>query len=258
MSVWRRFLPTQQPVVWRDALRGGVGACVGLVLTGLLSRLWLGHGGLAPALIAPIGASAVLVFGVPASPLTQPWAVLGGNVVGALAGVSAGLLIGQPVYAGAVAVGVALVAMAALRCVHPPGGAVALLAALGGPHIAALGYGYVWSPVVLNSLLLVAVALIYHRATGRAYPHRAHASLHPHPAPVPLVLTAGDLDEVLADYGETVDISRDDLEALFQELLGRVQMRADIVPPPRRAGMDTNGAGTETKRGLIALTGWRA
>ncbi|WP_298281204.1 HPP family protein [Acidocella sp.] len=230
MTGWRRFLPTQPPVAWREALRAGLGVCVGLAATGLVSQAALGGAGAMPALLAPIGASAVLVFGVPASPLTQPWAVLGGNMVGALVGVSAGLLIGQPLLAGAVAVGGAVAAMAALRCVHPPGGAMALTAVLGGPHIAALGYGFVLAPVGLNTLLLVLAALVYHRVTGLAYPHRAHAPLHPHPAPAPLALAPEDLDEVLADYGEMVDISRDDLEALFQELLGRVQTRGADAP----------------------------
>ncbi len=113
--------------------------------------------------------------------------------------------------------------MLLLRCVHPPGGAVALTAVLGGPHVLALGFGFVLVPVGVNSLLLTLVAIAYNNATGHSCPHCAHGPVHPHPPVTRLPLPQAEIDEVLADYGDTIDISRDDLEALFQELLGRAQ-----------------------------------
>lgn len=93
-------------------------------------------------------------------------------------------------------------------------------------HADRQGYGFVLVPVGLNSLLLTLGAIAYNNATGRSYPHHAHVPAHPHPPIANLSLAPAELDEVLADYGETIDISRDDLEALFQELLGRVQRRS--------------------------------
>jgi CBS domain-containing membrane protein len=104
---------------------------------------------------------AVLLFGVPASPLAQPWSIVGGNLVAALIGVTAAHWIPSPLIAAAVAIGVTLSAMSSLRCVRPPSGAVALTAVLGGPHILALGYGFVLVPVGLNSLLLTLGAIVY-------------------------------------------------------------------------------------------------
>ncbi|MCH1990933.1 HPP family protein, partial [Achromobacter xylosoxidans] len=62
----------------RERLRMAAGALLGVLLAGWLSRWVGGHWGISPWLVAPIGASAVLVFGVPASPLAQPWPVVGG------------------------------------------------------------------------------------------------------------------------------------------------------------------------------------
>ncbi|HTQ71083.1 MAG TPA: HPP family protein [Acidocella sp.] len=226
MILLRRFLPQPLPTSHGERLRVSIGAVLGVALTGLVSTAWLGPNGDLPLLIAPMGASAVLLFGMPASPLAQPWSIIAGNLVAALIGVSAAQWIASPLIAAAIAVGCALAAMSMLRCVHPPGGAVALTAVLGGPHIAALGYGFVLVPVGINSVLLSLVAIVYNNVTGRSYPHRAHVPVHPHPPIAPLALNPADFDEVLADYGEGVDISRDDLEALFQELLGRAQRQS--------------------------------
>ena len=48
----------------------------------------------------------------------------------------------------------AITAMAVLRCLHPPGGAAALTAALGGPAVATYGLGFAFVPVGLNALVL--------------------------------------------------------------------------------------------------------
>ena len=222
--LWR-FLPEPLPTSYAERLRASIGAAIGIALTGLIGTLCIGPTGSLPLLVAPMGASAVLLFGVTASPLAQPWSIIGGNLVAAFVGVTAARWVGSPLAAAALATGLAFGIMSLLRCVHPPSGAVALTAVLGGPHIASLGYGFVFVPIGINSLVLVATALAYNNATGRSYPHRAHEPLHPHPPSPRLALGPAELDEVLADYGDALDISRDDLEALFQELLGRAQQR---------------------------------
>ncbi|ATQ41091.1 hypothetical protein CSW64_01045 [Caulobacter mirabilis] len=130
----RTLLRGHAPIKLADALRGGAGALLGIAAVGFLARLVHDHAASwVPLIAAPIGASAVLVFAVPASPLAQPRGVIGGNLIGALAGVACGLLIPVPLLAAAVAVGAAIVVMSLLGCLHPPGGAVALGAALAAP-----------------------------------------------------------------------------------------------------------------------------
>jgi CBS domain-containing membrane protein len=217
------FVPERIPTTYRERLRASVGALLGITLTGLVGTWCFGTVNGLPLLVAPMGASAVLLFGVPASPLAQPWSIIGGNLVAALMGVTMAHSIGSPLAAAALSVGCTFGIMSLLRCIHPPSGAVALTAVLGGPHILALGYGFVLVPIGINSLALVLAALIYNNLTGRSYPHRAHAPVHPHPQTLQLVLATDDLDDVLEDYGEALDISRDDLNALFQELLARAR-----------------------------------
>ena len=108
-----------------------------------------------PLLVAPMGASAVLLFAVPASPLAQPWSIIGGNIVSATVGVACASWIADPVGAAALAVALAICAMFALRCVHPPSGAVALTAVLGGPAVHALGYRFVAEPIAIQSVTLL-------------------------------------------------------------------------------------------------------
>ena len=114
----------------RQRFRAVAGAFVGILVAGIISRMIGDASGIGPWLVAPMGASAVLIFAAPASPLAQPWAVLGGNTVSALVGTACVLLIPDPAVAGAVAVALAIGLMFQLRCLHPPGGASALLMVL--------------------------------------------------------------------------------------------------------------------------------
>lgn len=108
-------------------------------------------------IIPSLGASAVLIFAVPHSPLTQPWAVLGGHLVSAVIGVSCYQFIPAPIPAAALAVGLAIGGMHLARCIHPPGGATALTAVIGGTSVHALGYAYALTPVAINCLIIVLV-----------------------------------------------------------------------------------------------------
>lgn len=222
VAAWlRSFWP--QPVAadrWAR-LRGACGAAIGILVTGLISRLILGPGIAAPLLIAPMGASAVLLYGVPASPLAQPWSIIGGNLLAGSIGITCALYIHDPILAAAIAVGLAIAAMFALRCLHPPSGAVALTAVLGGPAVHDLGYWFLVVPLGLNSLLLLLVALVFNNATRHRYPHAtmiSHANIHQTRDPRPsdrLGFVPADLDDVLKGYHEVLDISREDLETLF-------------------------------------------
>lgn len=152
-----------------EALWSGLGGCVAIVAIILLSRNFVGEG--ASLLVASMGASAVLLFAVPHGPLSQPWAVIVGHTSSAVLGVLCCWLIGDPLIAAALAVGSAIGLMQLLRCVHPPGGATALSAVVGGPEIHALGLNYVFTPVLLNACIIVAVACAFHVfSTKHRYP----------------------------------------------------------------------------------------
>ena len=233
LSMLRRMLPDTQLVSKTERLRASSGALLGILITGLVAGLAVGLDPALPALIAPMGASAVLLFAVPASPLAQPWSILGGNTVAAITGVSVSLLVADPFVAAALAIGIAIGLMMTLRCLHPPSGAIALTAVLGGPSIHDLGYTFVIWPVLGNSLALLALALLYNNVTGRRYPHRASLAPVDHrtrdPAPIQRIgFSSDDLDEVLKDYDAFLDIDRDDLESILR--------RTELRSYSRRAG----------------------
>jgi CBS domain-containing membrane protein len=235
-SAIRLIWPEASPVSLQERLRAATGALVGIFVTGMVAGLLIGFDSTLPLLIAPMGASAVLLFAVPASPLAQPWSIIGGNSVAAFVGVTVALLIRDPLLASALAVSIAIAAMMMLRCLHPPSGAIALTAVLGGPSIQALGYGFMLWPVLGNSLALLLLALAFNNLTGRSYPHALKAAAAGHgtsdPAPMRRIgFRSEDLDEVLKDYDEVLDIDRDDLETI----LHRTELRAYL----RRAGNTT-------------------
>jgi CBS domain-containing membrane protein len=213
-----RFYPAAMNVKWPERMRSALGALIGIAFTGGSMHLLLGPAANIPMLVAPMGASAVLLFGVPASPLAQPWSIIGGNLVSATVGVACATLISDPVAAAALAVGVAIAAMFALRCVHPPSGAVALTAVLGGPAIHALGFRFVLEPILIQSAALLGAALVYHAVTGHRYPHAVRAVPAAPQAPAAgNNITRADLEAVLNRRGELLDIDPEDLETLFRE-----------------------------------------
>ncbi|SAL68301.1 HPP family protein [Caballeronia arvi] len=211
------FLPAPVTLRWTERLRAGLGALIGIALTGGIAHLVIGDASAIPYLIAPMGASAVLLFAVPASPLAQPWSIIGGNIVSATVGVTCAMLVHDPVDAAALAACLAICAMFALRCVHPPSGAVALTAVLGGPSVHALGYGFVLAPVAIQSAALLSSAIVFHALTGHRYPH-GHAAPKPVSAPADAAsFTRADLETVLARRSEMLDVDPDDLETLLRE-----------------------------------------
>jgi CBS domain-containing membrane protein len=226
-SFWPRALQVDGRERWRSVAGSGVG----ILCVALLCRYWAGAAATTPWLVAPIGASAVLVFAVPASPLAQPWPVLGGNTLSTLIGAACAMWIPDAAIAGAVAVALAIGLMFWLRCLHPPGGAAALLAALGGVSLS-----FALFPVLANSLLLVLAGVVYNRITGRRYPHAQSA-----PAAQTESggrFTTADLDTALQHYNQVLDISRDDLENLLHEAESAAYQRrfgnlrcADVMTP---------------------------
>lgn len=219
----RLFQPILAGVRLSDRLVACLGAVIGIgVALAVCMALPLPMPDI-PLLVAPIGASAVLMFAVPASPMAQPWPVIGGNVVSSLVGVVIYRLVPDLTLAAGLSVGAAILVMSLLRCLHPPGGASALTAVIGSDAIHHAGFAFAFLPVGINSITLVLVGLLFHRLTSHSYPHR----------PVPVRdagLHLADIDAALEDMHESFDISREDLDALLSRAELHALRRKGLVP----------------------------
>ncbi len=214
-----------------------LGGFLAILLIFHISRFFLGAGDM--LLIVPsMGASAVLLFAVPHGALSQPWNVLGGHVISAIIGVSSALLIPEPFIAASLAVGLAIGVMYYLGCIHPPGGATALTAVIGGEATRSLGYQFVLTPVLLNALVMVMVAVLFNYFfKWRRYPARL-AERGKQPAAETESAIAGpirheDLVMALSEIDSFIDVSENDLLRIYAIATGQAEQRhllpADII-----------------------------
>ena len=196
-------------------------------MTGLLVLSPVADLNLGLYLVAPFGASSVLLFAVPNSPLAQPWSALVGNMVAALVGVAVCLLVDPPVARVALAVGLAVAATMLCRAVHPPAGAVAMTVALSPEAVERLGFWFALAPVGVGTVTLVGLAAIYARLTGRRYPFRQFEAPNDHGTrdadPVArLGLTEADLSRILDRYRQSFNLGVEDLA----RLIGAAELQA--------------------------------
>lgn len=222
-SRWRAWLLADTPALSAgERGRAAVGALLGIGLCGLLLHALPGP----RWLIAPVGASAVILFALSHSPLAQPWSVVGAYLFATLAGLfSVHALPLAPMAAG-VAVGASIWLTARFNCIHPPAGALALLLVLDGPHeleasisfigvIAANVFGMLGAAVLINNLLL-----------GRRYPYRAQpstANVHQTQDKPPLArisLTHADLDSAVRELDTFIDVQEEELIRLYNLAVG--------------------------------------
>lgn len=236
-SGFRLFRPILAGATLRERMVACLGALVGITLTGLICGFVFGQGPDIPLIVAPMGASAVLLFAVPASPLAQPWSIIGGNTISAFMGVLAARFIPDPVVAIGVGVSLAIAAMSLTRSLHPPGGAAALTALIGGPAVTSAGFLFPLFPVCVNSVILVALGIAFHKISRRNYPHVAVAApVNTHgtadlPAPLRVGFRQEDVDAALVELHETLDIDRADLDRLLRqvELHALVRTQGDLT-----------------------------
>ncbi|GAA1872087.1 HPP family protein [Pseudonocardia alni] len=232
MAALSRRLPQFRPILAGARLSDRLFACAGALaaisVAGAIGALVVGPGAALPFIVAPVGASAVLVFAVPSSPLAQPWPVIAGNVVSTLIGVGARLVVPDVLAQAGLAVAVAIATMSLLRCLHPPGGAAALTAVIGGSVITGAGPLFALFPVGVNSVVLVAMGWLFHRLSRHPYPHRTAPSDR---ADRRSCFRADDVDRALAEIGETFDIDRDDIGLLLREVETQalVRQHGDLV-----------------------------
>lgn len=194
-----------------DKLVSGLGGLIAIAVITLVTQRVAGPAAVMPV-VASMGASAVLLFATPHGPLAQPWPFVGGHLISAVAGVTCALFIASPTLAAAASVGLAVTLMYYGRCIHPPGGATALTAVLGGPALRATGYQYVLLPVAINVVLMLAVAVAFNAIFAwRRYPGGLSR-----PRRSKRRITREDWRYALRHVGTVADISEDELIDLHE------------------------------------------
>lgn len=189
----------------------------------------------AAGVITSMGATAVLLYAVPQGPLSQPWPSLGGHTLSAVIGVCVAKYVPDPAFATAIAVELAIGVMYQFKCIHPPGGATAFAAVMGGPSVHELGFTFVLYLVLLNTIImLVLTVVINYPFRWRRYPaawlersnRRGAANCDRVIQPVPVSEELHrDVSGALASLDSYVDISEDDLLYLAREIANRIEQR---------------------------------
>ena len=201
-------------------------ACLAAIfLTASITQAYTG--GNTAVLIASMGASAVIIFAIPGSPLAQPWSFVGGQMLSALVGVLAAHCVGDVALASALAVGLSVFLMLVLRCLHPPGAATALAPVLSGLQTPLPDFEFLLAPVAINVGLMLIMALVINRLIlRRDYPTRGQAVRHvteqKHGPDSLTGISQADIALAIRDFDHFLDVGADDLS----KILTRLQLQA--------------------------------
>lgn len=230
MKVLRQFslrylIADAAPLSPRERWNSALSALFGMLLMeGVLLALPTGTGPEISYLLAPLGATSVILFALPHSPLAQPWSVAGGLLISAIVGLLCGLWIQPTFLAVAVGLGLAIWLTAWLRCIHPPGGAMAVVFALGAQQ-----HSLSLMTVGLNVVaVLAAVMVVNNLIPGRRYPQclpLAAPGKKTHPPR--RNIRHEDLQYALERLDTYIDISEEDLVEIYDLATAHAYQRHD-------------------------------
>jgi len=198
-----------------EKIISGFGGFLAIFMIIQISHMALGDD--AYLIVASMGAATVLLFAVPHGALSQPWALFGGNLLSACVGVACAQLIPNTFAAAAAAVGIAITVMYYLKCVHPPGGATALSAVVGGDAVHELGFMFVLTPVLINVLVIFFVALVFNYCfKWRRYPVAlASTAQTARASTAPDKLSCEGIEYALRKVDSFIDVTEDDLSRIY-------------------------------------------
>jgi CBS-domain-containing membrane protein len=149
-----------------------LGAFIGIYLIAALSKYNYKNLQDSLFLVASFGASAVLVYGTPQAELAQPRNLLGGHIISAAIGVSIYKYFPFDVtLLAALAVSLSIFAMHLTRTLHPPGGATALIAVIGGAEVHNQGYLFIVFPILSSMIIMLFLALFINNLSANPERH---------------------------------------------------------------------------------------
>jgi len=224
---------TQQKTSHLEKFTSFLGGFISIYAIFLITNQFLGIAE-AAYIIPSMGASAVLLFAAPHVPFSQPWNVFGGHLISAVIGVACYQMIPDIHIAAAASVGVSIGVMYYSKCIHPPGGATALAAVIGSSQIHDLGYMYVITPVLINTVTILIVAIAFNALfSWRHYPptlkfgksNKTATSVINTEKSVYPPINHEDFVYALSQIDSLVDINEDDLQQIYGLATGRKNLK---------------------------------
>lgn len=215
------------PLAASERRKSAIGTLIGMVLAGGLvvaapaGSIWL---------VAAVGATSIILFALPHSPLAQPWSVLGGYLGATVFALLAAAVVPWTVPAAALALGVTVWFMTRFKCIHPPGGALVLLVVAEGQPSAGQA-AHIMGVVLANALAVLLAALVINNLLRRRYPQcRTPPPASPHQTGDRLPtersgLSHADLNHAVRSLGTFVDIQEQELVTLYNRAVGHAFQR---------------------------------
>lgn len=230
ITLINKIFPAKTDLSHKGILIAGLSAFIAIAFVTMISRQFL-SGLSVPLLVASMGATAVILFAVPTSPMAKVWAVLGGHVISACIGVICYQHIPDLVWAAAVAVFLSITLMLYLRCLHPPGGATAMAAIIGGQDVHSIGFQFVLAPVAFNVVAILLTALIFQWLISLQYNKKVvenegwwEATTQVHPLHTSY-LNDDDLHIAMQTLDQYVDVNTEELSQIFNLAVAHAQTR---------------------------------
>ena len=223
-NIFQSFLPHIAHIPLAEKVRSALAGGVAVLLLALALK-YLPQNTYPLIMLGSMAASALLVFAIPHSPLAQPWNLIGGHLISALAGWLCILFIPEPSLAAGIAVGSAIFLMHFLNCLHPPGAATALILILNSTQFHTMGFTAVLSIVLINAFVSLLLALLINNLIpGRHYPMR-HTTQPPAKSAPLISLEQQDLELALVQMDGVIDVSEDDLAKIYELALRNAEAR---------------------------------
>lgn len=227
-DTFRSFILHTAPVPLPEKIRSGLAGGIAISLLAVMLR-YLPQDAYPLMMLASMAASAVLLYAVPHSPLAQPWNLIGGHLISAIAGWVCAMLIHDPLIAAGVSVGAAIFLMHIFNCLHPPGAATALTMVLSSTQFQGMGWKWMMLVVAINAGISLILALVINNTIpGRQYPMRHLAQQPPKPGPF-ISLEQQDLEHALSQMEGVIDVSEEDLALIYEFALRSAQERNDAA-----------------------------
>lgn len=167
---WRGGLDKRLPIPrYSDLFWSWLGAFLGILAVSAMNQ-WISPKIDIALIVGSFGASAVLIFGMLDSKLSQPRNFVGGQLLSAIIGVTVRIIIPKPWIAAPVGMSLSLLAMQLTSTTHPPGGATALIAASMTELPKWHGYSYIITVLCGTIIMLIIALVVNNLSSRRRYP----------------------------------------------------------------------------------------